>query len=288
MNIINAIIGSTCSGKSALALKLANKFKLSIFSIDSLSVYKYIDIASAKPSCDELRMIKHYGINVLEPNEKCNAKLFFNLLKYLDNNKILIVGGSSFYLKSIIDGMFPMPKVNHSIQDNINNILKNKLNAYSMLSSIDKEYADKININDSYRIARGLEIFFLTNTPPSLYYKFNEKEKLPFKINIFELNKPKEYLVEKIRYRTKTMINSGLIDEAIFLRGKFKNSQTLKAIGIKEALSYVDGDININTMEELINKHTIALAKRQRTFNKTQFKDVIRGDEDSIINHIAY
>lgn len=161
MSIINAIIGPTCSGKSALALRLANKFKLSIFSIDSLSVYKYVDIASAKPNCDELRMIKHHGINVLEPNEKCNAKLFFNLLKYLDDDKILIVGGSSFYLKSIIDGMFPMPKVNHAIQNNVNNILKNKLNAYSMLSSIDKEYADKININDSYRIARGLEIFFL-------------------------------------------------------------------------------------------------------------------------------
>ena len=271
-----AIIGSTASGKSALAFYLASKYKLDIFSIDSLSIYKYIDIASAKPSKAELSQIKHYGIDVLNPDEKCNAKLFFDLLNSLSKKRLIIVGGSSFYLKSIIDGLSKIPQQNKEISKYVESL--NKYEAYQLLAKIDENYASKIHKNDTYRIAKGLEIYLLTGKSPSAFFMENKKEKLNIEIKIFELIKPKEILIKDIESRTKAMYENGLIDEVQNLISSYPNSQTLKAIGIKEIISFLDSKITKEQSKELIIKNTIQLAKRQRTFNRTQFCDIFRGD----------
>lgn len=271
-----AIIGSTASGKSALAFYLASKYKLDIFSIDSLSIYKYIDIASAKPSKAELSQIKHYGIDVLNPDEKCNAKLFFDLLNSLSKKRLIIVGGSSFYLKSIIDGLSKIPQQNKEISKYVESL--NKYETYQLLAKIDENYASKIHKNDTYRIAKGLEIYLLTGKSPSAFFMENKKEKLNIEIKIFELIKPKEILIKDIESRTKAMYENGLIDEVQNLISSYPNSQTLKAIGIKEIISFLDSKITKEQSKELIIKNTIQLAKRQRTFNRTQFCDIFRGD----------
>ncbi|RDU57966.1 tRNA (adenosine(37)-N6)-dimethylallyltransferase MiaA [Helicobacter sp. MIT 99-5507] len=271
-----AIIGSTASGKSALAFYLASKYKLDIFSIDSLSIYKYIDIASAKPSKAELSQIKHYGIDVLNPDEKCNAKLFFDLLNSLSQKRLIIVGGSSFYLKSIIDGLSKIPQQNKEISKYVESL--NKYEAYQLLTKIDETYTSKIHKNDTYRIAKGLEIYLLTGKSPSVFFMENKKEKLNIEIKIFELIKPKEILIKDIESRTKAMYENGLIDEVQNLISSYPSSQTLKAIGIKEIISFLDSKITKEQSKELIIKNTIQLAKRQRTFNRTQFCDIFRGD----------
>lgn len=271
-----AIIGSTASGKSALAFYLASKYKLDIFSIDSLSIYRYIDIASAKPSKAELSQIKHYGIDVLNPDEKCNAKLFFDLLNSLSKKRLIIVGGSSFYLKSIIDGLSKIPQQNKEISKYVESL--NKYEAYQLLAKIDEHYSSKIHKNDTYRIAKGLEIYLLTGKSPSAFFMENKKEKLNIEIKIFELIKPKEILIKDIESRTKAMYENGLIDEVQNLISSYPNSQTLKAIGIKEIISFLDSKITKEQSKELIIKNTIQLAKRQRTFNRTQFCDIFRGD----------
>ena len=275
---MNAIIGSTASGKSALAFYLASKYKLDIFSIDSLSVYKYIDIASAKPSKMQLHQVKHYGIDVLNPDEKCNAKLFFDLLDSLSLKRVIIVGGSSFYLKSMIDGLSEMPQVDANAAKYIESLLANKQDAYNLLLKIDEVYASKIHQNDTYRIAKGLEIYFLTGKIPSVFFAENKKQKLDIKINIFELVKPKDMLIKDIKIRANDMFRNGLIDEVRDLVTLYPHSQTLKAIGIKEIIDFLDSKITLDQSKELIIKNTIQLAKRQRTFNKTQFRDVCRGN----------
>lgn len=277
---MNAIIGASGSGKSSLALRLARKFSLDIFSLDSLSIYKYIDIASAKPSKDELDEIKHYGIDLLMPNEPCNAKIFFNLLKSVANDRLLIVGGSSFYLKAIIDGLSYMPKSNKIVESYISNLNKNA--SYKLLYKLDSTYALKINPNDKYRIAKALEIFFLTNMPPSEFFKQNKRERLEQKINIFELNISKEQLIANITKRTESMFKNHLIDEVEYLAKNYAESRTLKAIGIKEVISYLNNEISLEGAKELINKNTLALAKRQKTFNKTQFSNVIRSNKEEL------
>lgn len=275
---MNAIIGSTASGKSALAFYLACKYKLDIFSIDSLSVYKYVDIASAKPSKDELCKIKHYGIDILNPDEKCSAKLFFDLLAKLSSKRMIIVGGSSFYLKSMIDGLSNIPQSNKEVSKYIESLLINKQEAYDLLKKIDDIYTSKIHQNDTYRIAKGLEIYFLTGKIPSIFFAENKKEKLDIKINIFELIKPKEILIKDIESRTNDMFKNGLIDEVKNLIRFYPHSQTLKAIGIKEIIDFLDSKITLDQSKELIIKNTIQLAKRQRTFNRTQFNNVFRGN----------
>lgn len=276
---IPAIIGTTASGKSALALRLARKFGLCIFSLDSLSVYKGVDIASAKPSVADLREIRHYGIDLLAPSEKCSAGVFLQLLCDIVGHeivpqKLLIVGGSSFYLKSIIEGLSLTPKSSEFVEDYITKIAQNKAEAHKLLRQIDSDFATKISPNDSFRIAKGLQIYFLTHKRPSAFFAQNPRQKLPFNIKIFELIKPREILRNDIKIRTERMFECGLVDEVRNLRQKFPQSQTLKAIGVKEIIAFLDGEISQDEAKEAIIKNTLALAKRQRTFNRTQFGEI--------------
>lgn len=274
---IPAIIGTTASGKSALALKLARKFGLCIFSLDSLSVYKGVDIASAKPRVADLREIRHYGIDLLAPSEKCNAGVFLQLLCEIPKNeipKLLIVGGSSFYLKSIIEGLSLAPQSSVFVEAYIAKIAQNKAEAHKLLHQIDSDFATKISPNDSFRIAKGLQIYFLTHKQPSAFFAQNPRQKLPFNIKIFELIKPREILRNDIKIRTERMFERGLIDEVRNLRQNFSQSQVFKAIGVKEIIAFLDGKISQDEAKEAIIKNTLSLAKRQRTFNRTQFGEI--------------
>ena len=283
---IPAIIGTTASGKSALALKIARKFDLKIFSLDSLSIYKGIDIASAKPSNADLRKICHYGINALNPNEKCNAGIFLNLLREIlereNPQKLLIVGGSSFYLKSIIDGLSLAPKVSEITERFIAKMAQNRADSYKLLREIDSDFADKISPNDTFRIAKGLQIYFATRQSPSAFFAQNPRQKLPFHIKIFELIKAREILRDDIETRTERMFEAGLIDEVRILLQNFPHSQALKAIGIKEIIAFLEGKISQNDAKCAIIKNTMALAKRQRTFNRTQFGEIPHLDESTL------
>ncbi|MGX2982748.1 tRNA (adenosine(37)-N6)-dimethylallyltransferase MiaA [Helicobacter sp. 23-1045] len=283
---IPAIIGTTASGKSALAIRLARKFDLKIFSLDSLSIYKGIDIASAKPSVAELREICHYGINVLNPSEKCNAGIFLKLLcEVLEREnpqKLLIVGGSSFYLKSIIDGLSIAPKVSEIAERFIAKMSQNRAKSYALLREIDRDFADKISPNDRFRIAKGLQIYFATRQAPSAFFAQNPRQKLPCEIKIFELIKAREILRDDIQTRTERMFRAGLVSEVRSLRDNFSHSQALKAIGIKEILPFLDGKITQDEAKCAIIKNTLALAKRQRTFNRTQFGKIPHLDESTL------
>lgn len=284
---IPAIIGTTASGKSALALKLARKFGLCIFSLDSLSVYKGVDIASAKPSTADLREITHYGIDLLSPSEKCNAGVFLNLLCEIVGHKIapqklLIVGGTSFYLKSIIEGLSIVPQSSEFVEAYIAKIAQNKAEAHKLLRQIDSDFATKISPNDSFRIAKGLQIYFLTHQRPSAFFAQNPRQRLPFNIKIFELIKPREILREDIKMRTERMFERGLVDEVRNLRQNFPQSQALKAIGIKEIIAFLDGKISQYEAKDAIIKNTLSLAKRQRTFNRTQFGEIPHLEVDSL------
>ena len=284
---IPAIIGTTASGKSALALKLARKFGLCIFSLDSLSVYKGVDIASAKPSKADLREITHYGIDLLAPSEKCNAGVFLNLLceivgREIAPQKLLIVGGTSFYLKSIIEGLSVVPQSSEFVEAYIAKITQNKAEAHKLLRQIDSDFATKISPNDSFRIAKGLQIYFLTHQSPSAFFAQNPRQKLPFNIKIFELIKAREILREDIRMRTERMFECGLVDEVRNLRQNFPHSQALKAIGIKEIIAFLEGKISQDEAKDAIIKNTLALAKRQRTFNRTQFGEIPHLEADSL------
>ncbi len=268
-----AIIGSTASGKTALSLEIANKTNSIILSLDSLCVYKEIEIASAKPTLKERGNIIHFGIDEVYPNEEFDVIKFIELYKKakdyaIKNDKnLIIVGGTGFYLKALIDGL------SKGIETKIKLDIPQQ-DAYDLLYEIDKEYMQKIEKNDRYRIEKAYSIYKQTGLSPTPYFEKNPKIALAKDLKIFEILWDKEELKNRISQRTKIMINSELIDEVIFLEKKYTRSPNCMAsIGILETLEYLDGKLSKQELEEKISVNTAKLAKRQNTFNKGQFLD---------------
>ena len=268
-----AIIGTTASGKTALSLEIANKTNSIILSLDSLCVYKEIDIVSAKPTVEERGDIVHFGIDEVYPNEEFDVIKFIELYKKskdyaLKNDKnLIIVGGTGFYLKALIDGL--SQGIDSKIKLDISST-----EAYDLLYEIDKDYMRKIEKNDRYRIEKAYAIYKQTGLIPSEYFEKNQKNPIAKDLKIFEILWDKEELKNRISKRTKIMINSGLIDEVIFLEKKYTRAPNCMAsIGIIETLEYLDGKLTKQQLEEKISLNTVKLAKRQNTFNKGQFLD---------------
>ena len=266
-----AIIGTTASGKTALSLEIANKTNSIILSLDSLCVYKEIDIASAKPTKIERGDIVHFGIDEVFPNEKFDVIEFLNLYKnakeYAEKNmkNLIIVGGTGFYLKALVDGISDGLKENTNLDMSLND-------AYNLLYSLDKDYMQKIEPNDKYRVEKAYSIYKQSGLTPSQYFLKNPKIALSPNLPIFEILWEKDELINRISLRTKQMIKSGLIDETIYLEKKYTRAPNcMSSIGIIETLEYLDGKIDKKGLEDKIIQNTLKLAKRQNTFNKGQF-----------------
>ena len=286
-----AIIGSTASGKTALSLDLANKTNSIILSLDSLCVYKDIEIASAKPTLEERGEIIHFGIDEVYPNEEFDVIKFIELYKKskdyaIKNDKnLIIVGGTGFYLKALIDGL--SQGVDSKIKLDISSS-----EAYDILYSLDKDYMQKIERNDRYRIEKAYVIYKQTGLTPTSYFEKNQKIPLAKDLKIFEILWDKEELKNRISQRTKIMVNSGLIDEVIFLEKKYTRAPNCMAsIGIIETLEYLDGKLSKQELEEKISSNTVKLAKRQNTFNRGQFlnktSNIIENLNSDIIKYFS-
>jgi len=273
-----AIIGSTASGKSDLAIKVAQQTNSYILSIDSLSIYKEIDIVSAKPSKDELDTIKHFGIDEIYPNQHFSVEIFIQLYKNVlatckkENKNLIIVGGTSFYLKSLLEGLSSLPNIDDKTNLHVKQKLKNLKECWDELYEIDKTYMSKISQQDSYRIEKAMLIYEASKLPPSKWFEQNPPTPIIKNLDIFNIEVQRTILRKRIENRTSKMIKMGLLDEVAYLEQKYtRKPNCMSSIGIVEVLEYFDNKISKNEMLEKISIHTAQLAKRQQTFNKTQF-----------------
>ncbi|MFC3848032.1 tRNA (adenosine(37)-N6)-dimethylallyltransferase MiaA [Helicobacter baculiformis] len=278
-----AILGASGSGKSALALKLAQDLDAEIFSLDSLSIYKDFDIAAAKPSIQDLQRVKHYAINVLEIHQPNNAPVFMQELQkalaLTQKSVLLLVGGSGFYLKAILEGLSPMPPISKAVRAQVAHLC----DPYAFLTQVDPAYAHKIHPKDTYRIQKGLEIFLATHTPPSAYFKAHPRIPFALPIKLYALTLPKEVLHAQIAQRTQSMLDRGIVAEVEHLaRAYGTHHQPFKAIGPKECLAHLEGKLSLEALKEAIHTHTCQLAKRQTTFNKTQFQNITSLQTDAL------
>jgi len=276
-----AIIGPTASGKSDLAIKIAQKMNAYILSIDSLSIYKEIDIVSAKPSREELAAIKHFGIDVLYPDEYFSVEIFIKLYKDVvalckkEKKNLIIVGGTSFYLKSLMQGLSKIPPMTPELKQSVAVKMKNLEEVFQMLQSRDPLYMKKINPKDSYRIEKALLILEASQMTPSEWFMKNPPEPIIEKMPIYNIDVSRDVLRNRIQKRTKKMLTMGLIDEVAYLEKKYsREPNAMSSIGVVEVLSYLDAEIELPQMLELISIHTAQLAKRQQTFNRTQFTEI--------------
>jgi tRNA dimethylallyltransferase len=279
-----AIIGSTASGKTALAIKYAKRIKANILSLDSLAIYKEIDIVSAKPTVEEREGIRHFGLDVIYPNEPFDVTIFIKLYREAkesslkEGKNLIIVGGTSFYLKTLLYGLSPMPKISKETKSKtINAIEKGIKEAYNILYTIDEKYMSNIASTDNYRIEKMLNLYYETGLTPTDYFAQNPPQPtITEPLPIYEITVDREILRERIKARTAKMLETGLIDEVSYLQKKYgRTPNCMKAIGIKEVLDFFDGLYTEDEMREKIVINTARLAKRQRTFNRSQFMDKI-------------
>jgi len=288
-----AIIGPTASGKSDLGIQIAKQIDAYILSIDSLSIYKEIDIVAAKPSKEELAEVPHFGINEIYPNEHFSVEIFIKLYKDVlkkcqnDTKNLVIVGGTSFYLKSLLDGLSTLPTITQEIQEHVKEQLKDLPRVYHELSKRDTLYMQKIASNDRYRIEKALLIYEATKMTPSQWFANNPPKPIITNLPIFNIDVDRSLLRQRIQQRTHKMYDMGLIDEVSYLEQKYtRTPNAMKAIGIVEVLDFLDAKIDKDTMLSLITTHTAQLAKRQQTFNRSQFTNTIDAkleDLESII-----
>ena len=292
------LAGPTGVGKTNLSIKLAQKMNGEIISADSMQVYKYMNIGSAKINEDEMCGIKHYLIDVCKPDEIFNVSFYVDLGKkvideILYKNKLpIVVGGTGLYIRSLLyDQKHCTSGEDREYRDYIYKIAKEKGNKYvhELLKDIDNESYKNIHYNNVKRVIRALEVYHITKKPFS-HFKQDKKPIFDFKYYVLNLNR--ENIYENINKRVDIMIEKGLINEVKYLRAKgyTKDLQSMQGIGYKEVFDYLDGITTKEQMIEKIKQNSRNYAKRQITWFKKEenskfiFKD--EKSEDEILNYI--
>ncbi len=301
MKKVVAIVGPTATGKSSLALKLVPLYRGEIISIDSMQVYRGMDIGTAKPKPADLRRVPHHLIDIIWPDQNFSVADFQKLARksiddVIERKRIpFLVGGSGLYLRTVVDDFnFPKGVEDHHFRE-LNFDLQEESRSsklYQRLKEVDPISAEKIDPRNLRRVARALEVYELTGVPFSRYQKDFNKIPPVYSLTALGLNADRRLLYESIDRRVDKMIEEGLIDEVRELKEKFDLSRTARqAIGYKEVLDYLD---NKMTLEETIRKikvRTHQFAKRQITWFKRDKRITwieltekeIRGENDSLV-----
>jgi tRNA dimethylallyltransferase len=277
MRRIAVITGPTASGKSKLALEMALKFNGSIINADSVQIYEGADIGSAKPSPSEMATVPHLLYSKLTPDKKIDAARFADLSNVaiksvIDEGRLPIVtGGTGLYLKSLLHGMVDLPKAVGSMPSFEIRVNATPQHLYELLREIDPESADRISPNDQVRIRRALEIYQQTGSLPSALRREHSFATPKYSAFVVVCIPERDVLYEAINQRTRGIVAGGLIDETRRLVEKYGGDlHVLKAIGYKEAVRHLAGEIDIDAMSDEIAKRTRNLAKRQFTWWKNE------------------
>lgn len=296
MKQIVIICGPTAVGKTAVSIKLAQKLNTDIISSDSMQIYRGMDVGTAKIRKEEMQGIKHHMIDIVEPcNEYSVSDYSMDALKIIEdlfsNDKVpLIVGGTGLYINSLIYKMdFNSSKKNEEIRSKYRNIFEEKGIdfLYNMLVSKNSKIASTIEKNNVKRVIRALEI--LDNSEE---IKAFEEVKIfqNYKVNMYVLKMDREILYKNINKRVDSMITKGLVEEVeeLMKKGLTSENQSMKAIGYRQILSYLEGDISKEDAIKLIKRDSRRYAKRQYTWFKrydfSKWIDVENMNIDKIVD----
>jgi tRNA dimethylallyltransferase len=270
------LVGPTASGKSDISLSIANNL-FEIVSVDSVQVYKYMDIGTGKVSPYHRSLITHYCIDIVNPDYWFTAGDFCReasgaVETILQHGKIpLFVGGTGLYIHTFFYGLAKLPRIDSKIKEQLHAELQLKgIQAlYKELSHHDKAWADKIHPNDTQRILRGLEVFRATGLPLSQFLQ-SDHMKSDLEILLIALDIDRDILYKRIECRVDTMINNGLVEEVEKLRamGYTQDLNSQKAIGYIQLHRVLNNDISLSDAIEEIKLQTKHYAKRQITWFK--------------------
>ena len=279
------ILGVTASGKGQLAFGLAESLGAEIISIDSMKVYRRMDIGTGKPPKEAREKIPYHLIDVVEPSESFSVGTFLELandaIVQIKSRKrpIIAVGGTALYIKALLYGLFEGPGTDEQIRAQLRARVETEgAELYRELAEIDPAAAGRISPNDTKRIIRALEVYKITGKPISSLQKQFNAEKPLRDWTIIGLRREKAEENKRINARVKKMISAGLVDEVQFLLAEESakgglSKQARCAIGYAEIIDYLSGRTSLEDATELIKKNTRRLAKNQRTWFRT-FKNV--------------
>lgn len=288
------LTGPTAVGKTALSIKLAKAVNGEIISADSMQVYQYMNIGTAKIKKEEMQGVKHYLIDVLSPEEEFNIVKFQTLAKeamneiYAKGKIPIIVGGTGFYIQSLVyDIDFKENDGDGTIRESLEAeaVLVGPDAMHEKLRQVDPKAADEIHPNNVKKVIRALEFFELTGEPISLHNEEERKKESPYNFSYFVLNQAREILYERINQRIDKMIEMGLLEEVEFLKekGYDKSLVSMQGLGYKEILDYLDGNSTLEEAIYILKRDTRHFAKRQITWFKRE-KEVIWLSKDEFLD----
>ncbi len=271
--IINA---PTATGKTALALDLASKYGGEIINADSMQVYRYLDIGTAKPTREDREKVKHYLIDVVNPDEEFNAALYADMAREAiariarEKKKIFVVGGTGLYIRALTKGIIETPPVDEKIRGYYKQLgqTHGKEYLYDLLKKKDEAAALKINPQDLVRVIRALEVLEQTGESITVKQARHSFAESPYNALKIGLRIEREEIKQRIAQRIANMLASGLVDEVkdILKRGYNKNLKSLQSLGYRQIIKYLSGDYDLAEAERLINRDTWQYAKRQMTW----------------------
>lgn len=281
MKDLIVLTGPTAVGKTSLSIALAKAVDGEIISADSMQVYKYMNIGTAKITEEEKCGIPHFLIDELEPDEEFNVTIFKNkVMGYIEDIKSrgkvpIIVGGTGFYIQSVIYD------INFNEYGDDSNVRKKyeamaetlgKSELHKKLALVDREYADSVSYNNVKKVVRALTFFEMTGEKLSEHNKRERERSSPFDFAYFVLTMDRKKLYERIYKRVDLMFDMGLVEEvkALMAKGYDKSLVSMQGIGYKEVIDYLSGKTSLEECIDIIKRDTRHFAKRQLTWFKRE------------------
>ncbi|MCD6169721.1 MAG: tRNA (adenosine(37)-N6)-dimethylallyltransferase MiaA [Candidatus Latescibacteria bacterium] len=290
------IVGPTGVGKTRVALEIAEKSGAQILSADSRQIYRYMDIGTAKPSREERRRVRHYFIDIINPDQRYSAGEYGQqarqqLRDLFRRGKLpIVVGGSGLYIRALLDGLSPELPSDPEIKNQLIEELKasGNIELHRRLREVDPQAAERIHPHDSQRILRALEVFQITGRKISEMQKILPQQKLEFTPVVVGLNMERKRLYQKIEQRVERMIAEGLVEEVekLVRMGYSKDLNSLRTVGYKEVFPLLEGKQTLEKTVEEIKKNSRRYAKRQLTWfcsdPRVRWIDNFRGDSTAL------
>tara|TARA_R110000868_G_scaffold189695_1_gene432874 strand:+ start:59616 stop:60542 length:927 start_codon:yes stop_codon:yes gene_type:complete len=278
---IITIFGPTASGKTSLAIYLAQKLNGVIVNADSRQVYKNMPIITAMPSKEEFAAADHRLFDFLEIDEKISVEKYVQLAKaevekiWRDGKLPILCGGTGFYLKTLEEGISPVPSLPEDLFNDLNTRLETEGLAplYDELKNVDLEIADKLKAGDTQRILRALGVWLHTGQPMSKLQKLPKSGGLDARFVKLAISPEREWLYNRIHKRYDVMENMGLVDEVKNVRamGYTTESHAVQSCGVKDYYNFLDGHITLDEAKTALLQSTRNYAKRQFTWIRGQY-----------------
>lgn len=284
------LTGPTAVGKTSLSISLAKAVNGEIISADSMQVYKKMDIGSAKIRPEEMQGVKHYLVDILEPEEEFHIVKFQELAKaaleeiYAKGKIPILVGGTGFYIQAVTrDIDFTQAEQETSYREELEQFAKEKGAEYlhEKLREVDSKSAENIHANNVKRVIRALEFYHQNGTPISEHNEEQKQQTSPYNLAYFVLTAPREILYERIDRRVDQMMEEGLLEEVKSLRerGCHRGMVSMQGLGYKEILAYLEGEYPLEEAVRILKRDTRHFAKRQLTWFRRE-QDVIWVDKE--------